>query len=342
MKHRLIIFTAIAFLSILSQSCRKNHYRVNTSSIDVELKIRRLEKDLFTPEPGQIAAAVPELKRKYGGFLQLFSYVINTGEIDDPEFGDYLTRFCTDRQNNEVYQYTMKVFPDAGWLEKDLEDAFSHYLHYFPGAVIPRVFTCITGFNNSIITVTGDSILGISLDRYLGADTKYYPMLGIYSYISARMTPEHILPDCMYGWALSKWEFDSARYESANVLSHIIHYGKLRYFEKCMLPSTPDELLFGFTPEQLKFCRNNEDQMWQYLIEHDLLFTTDQFEIRKLTGEAPFTTYFTNESPGRAAAWIGFRIIESFMMKNRDISIAEMMEINDVQLILEKARYKPE
>ena len=39
----------------------------------------------------------------------------------------------------------------------------------------PEIFTCITGFNNSIIT--GDSVLGISLDRYLGADCEYYPGL---------------------------------------------------------------------------------------------------------------------------------------------------------------------
>ena len=64
----------------------------------------------------------------------------------------------------------------------------------------------------------------------------------------------------------------------------------------CCLKLT-DELIFGFTADQMKFCRNNESQMWQYLIEHDLLFNTEQFTIRKLTGEAPFTSYFTNESP---------------------------------------------
>ena len=74
-------------------------------------------------------------------------------------------------------------------------------------------------------------------------------------------------------------------------------------------------LIFGFTTDQMKFCRNNESQMWQYLIENNLLFSTDQFIIRKLTGEAPFTQYFSNESPGRAAVWLGFRIVESYMMR---------------------------
>ena len=82
--------------------------------------------------------------------------------------------------------------------------------------------------------------------------------------------------------------------------------------------------------------------MWQYLLEHDLLFETDQLVIRKLTGEAPFTTYYTNESPGRASVWIGFRIVESYMMKNPGVKIEDLMNNTDVQGLLEKAKYSPQ
>jgi hypothetical protein len=321
-------------------SCKKSLYKVNTSSIDVKIEIKRLEKDLFTLNPDKIPEKVPYLKSNYKGFLQLFSYVINTGDIDDSSFGDFLIRFCTDKQNNDVYNMTMKLYPDLKAIESEMQEAFRHYLYYFPGRTIPDIFTCITGFNNSIIT--GDSVLGISLDRYLGADCEYYPRLEIYKYIAARMTRENIVPDCIYSWGASEWDFSTIKYSADNVLSEIIHYGKLKYFEKCMLPATTDEIIFGFTPDQMKFCRNNESQMWQYLIENDLLFNSDQFIIRKLTGEAPFTSYFTNESPGMAAIWLGFRIVESYMMKNPGINIKDLMKATDVQEILEKAKYSPQ
>jgi hypothetical protein len=320
-------------------SCKKDHYKVSTSSIQVKIEIKRLEKDLFTLDPEGIIPAVPSLKLKYKGFLQLFSFVINTGNINDSSFGDFLVRFCTDKQNNDVYSLTMKMYPDIRQIEDGLQAAFRHYLYYFPGRKVPGVFTCITGFNNSIIT--GDSVLGISLDRYLGADCEYYPRLEIYKYMAARMTPKDIIPDCMYGWAASEWDFSTVKYQADNVLTEIIHNGKLKYFEKCMLHDSPDELIFGFTSDQMKFCRNNEDQMWQYLIENDLLFKTDQFTIRKLTGEAPFTSFFTNESPGRAAVWLGFRIIESYMMKNPGVKLEDLMNNADVQGLLEKAKYRP-
>jgi hypothetical protein len=92
----------------------------------------------------------------------------------------------------------------------------------------------------------------------------------------------------------------------------------------------------------MKFCRNNESQMWQYLIENDLLFNSDQLTIRKLTGEAPFTSYFTNESPGRAAVWLGFRIVESYMMKNPGVNLGDLMKNTDIQGLLEKAKYNPQ
>jgi len=340
MKKRFIVWLIGLLLLSCMSSCKKNHYNVNTSSIKVKIEIKRLEKDLFTLAPEEVIPKIPELKKKYSGFLQLFSMVINTGDIKENSFGDFLLRFCSDKQNNDVYTLTMKRFPDVTQVEAGLQDAFRHYLYYFPQKNVPAVFTCITGFNNSIIA--GDSVLGIGLDRYLGADCEYYPRLNIFKYISARMTPENIVPDCMFGWGASEWDFSSLKYPSDNVLAEIIHNGKLKYFEKCMLPETSDEIIFGFTSDQLKFCTHNENQMWQYLIENNLLFSKDQFTIRKLTGESPFTSYFTRESPGRAAIWIGFRIIESYMLRNPGVKIEEMIKNTDVQGILEKAKYNPQ
>lgn len=340
MRYPFLIFIIILVFTSGLISCKKNQYKVKTSKIKVDLEIKRLEKDLFSVDPAEIKSKVPDLKKKYGDFLQLFSYVINAGDVNDPSFPDFLLQFCTDKQNNEVFGMTEQLYPDINSIKKGLEDAFRHYLYYFPRNKVPAVFTCITGFNNSIIT--GDSILGIGLDRYLGSDCKYYPQLEIYSYMAAKMTPEYIVPDCMYGWAASEWTFESTNYETDNVLSEIIHEGKLKYFERCMLPELSEEILFGFTSNQLKFCKNNEARMWQYLIENDLLFKTDRFIIRKLTGDAPFTSYFTNESPGRAAVWIGFRIIESYMIKNSGVSLNEIMKDTDIQKILEKAKYNPQ
>jgi hypothetical protein len=332
-----IQFLIIVFIFLVS--CR-NSFNVNTSGISVDIKIKRLEKDIFTTDPARIKDMLPSLREKYDGFLKYFGYVINIGEPADSAWADGLVKFCTDKFNNEVYSATMEIYPDITNLEKELSQAFRYYRYYFPRKAIPAVYTCTTGFNNSIITVT-DSTLAIGLDKYLGSGCKYYPRLQIYNYQAARMNPVNIVPDCMYGWATSEWDFKELGYATDNVLTNIIHEGKLLYFVKSMLPDYDENLLFGFTPEQMSFCKKNEGRMWLYLIENNLLFKTDQLTRRKLTGEAPFTSYFSKESPGRAAVWTGFRIIESYMKNKKSSTLEEVMKNVNVQEILETARYNP-
>jgi len=324
---------------VLLTCCRRNPYNVDVSKIKADLTLERLENDLFSVDPARIPLTAEAFVSKYGRFMQYFSYVINIGEVGDSSWKDGLLRFCTDKLNNEVYSAVQDLYTDVKDIEKGLTEAFRHYLYYFPEKSVPSVYTCITGFNNSIIT--GDSVLGIGLDRYLGKECRYYSMLGLYNYQVAKMSREYIVPDAVYAWVASEWDYASVGYDPDNVLSEILHEGKLLYLKKCLLPSLKDEMIFGFTTGQLEFCRKNEGMMWQYMIENNLLFSSDQLTRKKLTGEAPFTAYFTRESPGRAAAWIGFRIIESYMRNNRGLSVGKLMEETDAQAILSGARYSP-
>jgi hypothetical protein len=339
MRFRIFLIVPLFIVCLFLVSCRRNHFRVNTSGIGVNINIKRLETDLFTINPTDIKKKIPYLLGNYDGFLRFFGYVIKIGETGDSAWADGLVRFCTNKLNNEVYSTTMQVYPDIKNVEKEITLAFRHFRYYFPHKQIPGIYTCITGFNNSIIT--GDSVLAIGLDKYLGSTCKYYSRLQIYKYQAAKMNSFNIIPDCMYAWASSEWNYKDIGYTMDNVLTGMIHEGKLLYFVKSMLPSYDENILFGFTPGQMTFCRKNEDQMWQYLVEHNLLFSTEQLTRRKLTGEAPFTFCFSKESPGRAAVWTGYRIIESFMRYNRSTTLEELMKMKDVQGILEGAKYNP-
>jgi hypothetical protein len=339
MKTCLVSLPVMIILIISLSSCKRNRYNVNVSKVQVTVEVKRLDQDMFKLSPSEISGKIPYIKEKYVGFLQLFSYVINIGDLNDPSWDNSFIRFCTDKLNYEVFSMIQVVYPEIKEIENGLTEAFRHYRYYFPRKKIPGVYTCLTGFNNSIIV--GDSLLGIGLDRYLGTDCKYYSQLQIFKYQAARMNARNIVPDCMYAWGSSEWNFKDMNYKTDNVLSEMIHEGKLMYFEKCMLPKTDENILFGFSADQMKFCIGNERQMWQYLIENNLLFNTENLTIKKLLGEAPFTSYFTKESPGKAAAWIGFRIVESFMRKSPDTTPEELLGNIDVQGILEKARYNP-
>jgi len=335
---RPFILIVIILILIPIISCKRNPYRVNLEGIEYEVTISRLEKELFDGDPGTLSGRKDELIREFGGFINLFGYVINIGDIEDEQWTNNLASFVTDKINYEVYSSVIARYPDLNSIEQELSLAMRHFRYYFPEAEIPAYYSFISGFNNSI--VIGDSILAIGLDRYLGADSKYYPMLGIFNYMAKKMVPDKIVSDCMYALAKTTWPVDNNQ-EEDNLLKSMLYEGRLIYFTRCMLPGEADSVLIGFTADQMRFCRNNESLMWEYLIEHDLLFNADPLLIRKLTGDAPFTSYFTNESPGKAAVWIAFRLIESFMKYNPGVSLQQLMVIDDYQKILEGARYSP-
>ena len=108
-----------------------------------------------------------------------------------------------------------------------------------------------------------------------------------------------------------------------------------------MLPDDEDATIMGFTPQQMEWCKNNELDMWTFLVEHKLLFNTESLTIKKLTGEAPFTSFFPRESPGRAAAWVGFRIVSAYMKQHGNVGLKTLMEESDYQKILNEAKYDP-
>lgn len=329
----------IFLVLLLFTGCKSNPYRVDTSSVDFNLEIADLGRDIFDTPPPEVSGIVDSLKAKYGDILTTYSKVLGLANPSSPEWNKSFITFATDLRNVEVWNDVKEAWPSREPLRVSIEDAFRHYLYYFPDAGVPRVVTCITAFNNSI--VIDDSLLMISLDRYLGAGSKYYPALGIYDYQSRRMTPDNVVTDCMYGWASTEWDIRDLGYSARNLLTVMLHEGKLEYFTRCMVPEAPDTLLFGFTSKQMDFCNDNEKRMWEYLVSNDLLFSTDGFLIRKFTGEAPFTSYFAEESPGRAVVWTGFRIVESFMKNNPGVDLNELMSNTDCQAILAGAKYRP-
>ncbi|MEA1887742.1 MAG: hypothetical protein U9N72_11090 [Bacteroidota bacterium] len=330
--------TFLIFLLLFTVSCGDNHYSIRTKVPEPEIEIKRLERDLFSSDPASLSALKDSLQSKYGTFLQLFAYVVNAGNLNDSLAFNRLVDFATDRFNCELYETVISKYPDMSYYEKEFEEAWANYRYYFPDSLIPQIYTFISGFNNSVIV--GDSVLGMGLDRYLGTGHRYYKELGIYNYQTLKMIPEKIVPDAFYAWAKAGWP-DSSGESSGDLLSAMLYEGKLYYFTKCMLYEYPDSLIFGFTSDQMKFCKNNEYRMWEYLIEHDMLFSTDMMLIRKLTGEAPFTTYFTSESPGRACVWLGFRIIESYMKNKQEVELRHLMTDDKYRKILEEARYSP-
>ena len=318
-------------------SCQQKNQKIDISNIRIEIEIKRFEQELFEVDLDKITDEITKIKEEYGDFFELYTQqILRIGNSNSPMFNENFKKFITDYNIYKSYEKVENVFQNVDNLEEELSQAFSYYKYYFPDKTIPNIYTVITGYNQSIII--DENIIAISLEKYLGKNCEFYDWLMVSNYLRLNMQPNMIVPDCMKAWAITEYEFN----DSINdLINNIIYNGKIHYFQHCMLPDIPDSLIFGFTNKQIEWCKANEENMWKYLIENKLLYNNDFLTIRKFTEPAPFTNSFSSNSPGRAANWLGYRIIERYMNKNSDVSIKELMELDDYQEILQNAKYRP-
>lgn len=329
-------FLTFAFLAVCLFSCNRNPLQINVSNVTVDLKIKHLDVDLLVVKPGELQQSVPLLKANYGEFFDIFTYrMIGIGGTEHESFYNDLQSFMTDTLIASLKKEVAEKI-DTSAFREDVLMAFRHYKHYFPEKPVPEIYTCISGFNQSV--VTAENLIGVSLDKYLGVNSRYYKDLGLPVYKRRNMHVEKMTPDMMYAWAFTEWpKTDNAN----NLLSHMIYEGKLMYFVDAMLPQLHDSLKIGFTREQLDFCKKGEATMWTYLAEHKLLFSTDRMDIKRFIDDGPYTSVFTDQSPARTGVWLGWQIVRSYMKENPEVKLADLMNDSNFQSILNNSGYQP-
>ncbi len=332
-------YLAIALVVTLFASCNNSQPRIEISpKEELTVKFDRFDHDFFALNPDSLYVDIPMLSAKYGDFVSLYTVrMVGIGAPNQMQFAGAFQRFVNDYVVSKASSEVNAAFPNMAKQEAQLSGAFSRYHAIFPNKVVPRLVGIISGFNQSIAIT--DSILAVGLDKYLGRDNKIYSELSFPRYLSYNFEPNRIPSDAMRGWATGEFSFaDSVN----NLISHMVYEGTIIYLTAQMLPEVSDSVIIGFSPQQMEWCKKNEKSMWTSLMERKLLFSTDQLLINRLVNEAPFSNEFSPESPGRAAVWIGYRIVSSYMKNNSDTDLAKLMSRRDYEEIFRLAKYRPQ
>lgn len=229
-----------------------------------------------------------------------------------------------------------KMFSDFSEKEDELYSLFQHIKYYFPSFNEPTVITITSEVDYRNKVLATPEYLFISLDTYLGQDHPFY--MGIQSYLKKNFEPAQILPDVAAAYA----EKFVPRPEAKTFLAHMLYYGKLLYLKDKWLPHTAEEEKIGYTKEELKWAQENEESIWRYFVERQLLFDSDTELYSRFLYPAPFSKFYLeldNESPAKLGQFIGWRIVRQYMDKS-GVSLEEMLS-TDGETIFNKANYKP-
>ena len=154
----------------------------------------------------------------------LIENVLQLGPVNDPEINNRLLVFFQDSTLQALVAEVERQYKDVGDLNKQLTKAFRRLSKLFPEIQLPHVYTQIGSLDQSIVVT--DSLLGISLDKYLGADHPIYLRYGYTEQQRSMMTREYIVPDCLGFYLLSLYPLTDA--ESLSDEQHLWHMSKIQ------------------------------------------------------------------------------------------------------------------
>ncbi len=317
-----------------------NKESIDVSDIDVDLKFKRFEKDLFALSQENYKTEIDSLKKKYPVLFPFYFGEIggwNFLQDSSDAMKDSIWNYVNSPYSQALYDSAMLRFADLSDFTNQLHQAFRRYKYYFPDAALPEVNTLING--PSAFTI-GDDLLCVSLDKYFGPSSAFYQYEAepIPQYMLSRFKPNYMTSNCIEVVATNNLDPNSS---SKRLLDVMIYKGKILYFKKKLLPLTPDSVISGFASKDLIWCADNEPEIWKFFIEHKLLYSIDPLEYGKYINEGPSTSGMPPEAPGNIGSWVGWRIVSRYMEKNADVSLQELMADSDSQKILSSSKYKP-
>lgn len=234
--------------------------------------------------------------------------------------------------NNEVGT----AFQDFDKNSADLESFFKHVQYYFPKYKIPKVITITNDVDYNNRVLLADTLLLVGLDNYLGKDHRFY--VDIYDYIAMRLDADFLISDVastFSGRVVSKPR-------DRTFLAQLIYYGKELYLKDVLIPFVTDAQKIGYAPEELEWAMANEESMWRYFVERQLLYSTDNTLNRRFLDPAPFSKFqleLDSESPGQVGRFLGWQIVKAFM-NNNSVTVQQLVTL-PAEEIFKKSNYKP-
>ncbi len=326
-------------LVLAAVSC--NSSGPDVSKVPVNIKIDRFEQVFFKIDSNNVMPGLKEAEKQFPYFATDFTAnILGAGIISDTNkmLMDAASKFVSSYY--PVYSFLNKKYNDLSWLKTELKDAFQHVEYYFPKYKTPRIVTFVGPFDAPGVAITQNAV-AIGLQAYAGSDYPFYvstPGQELFpAYISRRFDKQYMTTNCMKAVSEDLYPDES---EKLPLIEQMVEKGKRWYLLDKFLPSVQDSLKTGFTTKQLKWCEENEGNMWNYLLQQTDIFTTDPSITQLYIGEGPTTQGFPDVSPGNIGQWLGLQIVKTYVSKNSSLTPQQVMQ-TDAKTIFNESKYKP-
>ncbi len=244
---------------------------------------------------------------------------------------------ASDTLQLEINREVEKVYNNFTDEKEKIKTLLQHIKYYFPEVTMPRVITITSDVDYRRKIVVSDDLLIISLDTYLGRDHYFYD--GIQAYLKKNFIRERIVPDIATMYAKQLVELPKNR----TFLANMIYYGKEIYLKSLFLSNFSEAQKMGYMEKEYMWAEENEEEIWRYFVDKQLLYSTDPDLSPRFLYPAPFSKFYLEEidqeSVDRIGQYIGWKIVASYM-KNNNVSLRQLL-MTDAETIFNASKYKP-
>jgi gliding motility-associated lipoprotein GldB len=326
---QLVIFLSIIFCLF---SCNSEcEYAVDLNNIKADVDIKRLEKDLFKSNKQEDIKLIlnnnPLFTEKY----------LLTSLRDTQVLSQILLNMYTNPDLKEFYFKGEKDNEEFRGLREEIESLFKHTKFYYPSFHIPEVYTYVTGLEKNTQLFMDDSLIVIGIDHFFGKKAKFRPQE--YEYMLERLQRKYIA--VWIAFRLANEKFSQRDQDDETLLTDMVYWGKAHYFMKRIMPCVPDSAIIMYTGEQMNEVENNMNLVWAHFIENKLFYETKPDVKRRYVEESPKVSVIGEKCPGRIGRYLGWQIVKTYMEKNPEVTLQQLMEETDAQKIFKLSKYKP-
>lgn len=265
----------------------------------------------------------------------LIEDVLGIGSVQDSRIEARLRDFYLDSTMQVLLEDVHDEYAELSDEERELSKVFHRIKEVDPAFKIPFMYAQISGLNQSI--VVGDSLLGISLDKYLGAD---YPLYRKYyhNYQRRVMDRSRLVPDALFFYLSHEYPLPENR--THTLLDWIMDYGKIHWvIARCRGISLEEEM--GFDERRIRWFKEHEGEVWAWLTDGDVLHTADMTMIRALMEPRGNTPAMGKESPDQIGLWVGGQIVAHYMKCHPRVTLDELLRLTDYDSMLRDSGYHP-
>lgn len=333
---RKIIYILLFILALTACHNTRQYFPEETEPQTIDLV--RFDNALMNVQQETVKEDIRILYDEYPVFMPLWvEDILGIPSSDTALLIQQLPQFLNDtlygfQKTNAREQ---ELFADVSGLEKSLGRAFARVQWLYPETDIPALYLFVSGFQTPVYF--GEDLIGIGADMYLGSDYEYYNRV-VYDYQKHTMRQECIPVDVVSAFLFRTLPYTSTK---SRLLDQMLYRGKVMYLTAQIFDQLPGYEVMGWTKEQWDWCVKHERAIWHLVMDKRDLFKTESLVLTSYLNDAPFTAEISQDSPGRVGIWLGWRIAESYMEHNPDVTLQQLMAEGDAQKILELSYYKP-